>query len=204
MNLKEHLQHNKADLEHKASSKTWSDIENKLFETDKIKSTYNPWTKLFGVAAAFILLVLVLWQYNETQNNNAEIIALKIAMTELLAEKSVSKRIKAVTMSEQVTNGNKEIAQVLLKTMKEDPSKNVRLAAINALNQHIENEAVRIGIIEHLAEAKDPYVQIKLINILSEIKEKKAVPTLDYIIKDTKSVLVRERAQEGIKYIKRT
>lgn len=197
MNLKDHLQHNKMDLEHKAPVDIWNRIDSNLKTGNKNNYTQKRIYTLAGIAIIVSVLFLVVSQYNQSQKTNAEIKALKTAMTDLLKDQSVGRRIKAVSMSDQLKDSNQEIAQVLLQTMTDDPSKNVKLAAINALGKYVDNEDVRIGIIEYLAKAKDPYIQIKLINILAEIKEKKAVPALELIIKDTKNILVKNSAEEG-------
>lgn len=204
MNLEEYLKKNTEELQHNAPKEIWDKTQNYI-KPKHVSRTFNAFLyRLIGLSLVLLLAAFMIRQIKQTQKNNAEILALKYTMTELLENQSIGKRIKAVTLSEQVDNNNQEIAQVLLSTMISDPSKNVRLAAINALGQFVDNEEVRVRIIEHLGVAKDPYVQIKLINILRKIKEKKAVTTLNYIIKDTKSVLVREKAQETMEYIKRT
>jgi len=204
MNLKEYLQKNNEELEYKAPEIIWKKMENH-FQPQKVSKVSNSLLyKRIGLSLVLLLVIVIVWQVKINQNNNDEILALKSTMVNLLDEQSIGKRIKAVTLSEQVDNSNQEIAEVLLTTMKSDPSKNVRLAAINALDQFVDNEEVRIRIIEYLSIAKDPYVQIKLINILRKVKEKKAVATLNYIINDTKSVLVRDKAQESMEYIKRS
>ena len=204
MNLKDHIKRNESGIAHKAPAEIWNQIDEKIHLAEKKDEPNRNIYKVVTIALACLFLLFISWQYSQTKKAQEEIIALKNTMTELLDEQSVGKRIKAVTLSEEITDGNHEIAQVLIKTMTDDPSKNVRLAAINALGHYVNNEEVRIAIIEHLAEAKDPYVQIKLINILSEIKEKKAVPTLDHIIKDTENMMVKQKAKEGREYIKRT
>lgn len=204
MNLKDHLKNNERGLAHKAPKEIWDQINNKIQLADQKKEPKNYLYKIVGFAMVSLVVLFIAWQYTESKKAQEEIIALKETMTVLLNEQSVGKRIKAVTMSEELTDGNQEIAQVLIKTMINDPSNNVRLAAINALSHYVNNETVRIAIIEHLSIAKDPYVQIKLINILSKIKEKKAVPTLDDIIKETENIIVKQKAEEGRAYIKRT
>lgn len=205
MNLKEHIRKNKIDLEHKAPRDIWDKIEENLTPSSKVSRALPRLYKVITTAAAIAAITLITTQYLHIKSTNQEIVALKETMTSLLQDQSVGQRIKAVTLSEQVTDSNKEIAEVLLHTMVNDPSKNVRLAAIDALNEFTNEEIVRVEILNHLRQSEDTYTQIKLINLLSSVKEKKALSTLDKIIEDqTKNILVKEKAKAGKQLIIQT
>ncbi len=202
MKLKNHLRENKKGLDHTASTHLWDNIETNLIESKPKSSKIKYLLQLFSAAVIAIGFFIAIGQYQKINEANEAILALKQTMTTLLNDASVGHRIKAVHLTEDIDKSNTEIADVLIHTMRTDPSKNVKLAAINALGQFANIETVRIAIIGELAIAKDPYVQIKLINILSGVKEEKAVPTLDKIIEDqTKSILVKQKAEEGRKII---
>ena len=205
MNLKNHLIENKRALEHSAPIDLWNKIDKDLFVSKSKSSKTQYLLQLVAACVIVFGLFFAFVQYEKINNANQEIIALKQTMTTLLNDESIGHRIKAVNLSDNIDKSNIEIAEVLIHTMRTDPSKNVKLAAINALGQFAEIENVRIAIIDELSIAKDPYVQIKLINILSGVKEEKAVPTLDKIIEDrTKSILVKQKAEEGRKIIIQT
>ena len=198
MNLKNHLSKNKKELDHLAPTDLWAMIDKDLKRSKSKPSKIKYGVQLASAAVIFLGLFFAFDQYQKTNKAKEEIIALKQTMTTLLNDKSIGHRIKAVSLSENIDKSSTEIANVLIHTMRTDPSKNVKLAAINALGKFTEIENVRIAIIDELSIAKDPYVQIKLINILSGIKEKKAIPTLDKIIEDrTKGTLVKLKAEEG-------
>ena len=202
MSLKEYISQNKIDLEHKAPLPIWDKIDEKLFSAQRKIGLRSKVYFLLSSTAAIAIIGIIALQYFQIKNTNKEIYDLKNTMIALLQEQSVGQRIKAITLSEQVADNNSEIAEVLLHTMAHDPSKNVRLAAIDALNPFAEDETVRIKILNQLSKSNDIYTQIKLINLLSSVKDKKALPMLDEIIKDqTKSILVKEKAIAGRKLI---
>ena len=202
MSLKEYISQNKIDLEHKAPPPIWDEIDEKLFSAQRKTGLRSKVYLLLSSTAAIAIIGIIALQYFQIKNTNKEIYDLKNTMIALLQEQSVGQRIKAITLSEHVADNDSEIAEILLHTMANDPSKNVRLAAIDALNLFAEDEAVRVKILNQLSKSDDTYTQIKLINLLSSVKDKKAVPMLDKIIKDqTKNILVKEKAMAGRKLI---
>ena len=72
--------------------------------------------------------------------------------------------------------------------MNDDESVNVRLAAVQALAKFSDEPGVTAALIHALEHQKEPLVQIALINLMVELKEKEAIEELEQIITDEESI----------------
>jgi anti-sigma factor RsiW len=120
----------------------------------------------------------------------------------LLRQSSSSERLLGVSYSEQIRTPGQPTLDALLHTLDEDPSINVRLAAADALYLFASEPKVRDGIIVSLGRQTSPLVQVALIDLLVEIREKRAVEALKVLI-ERKAIApeVKERAEKGLKQI---
>lgn len=117
----------------------------------------------------------------------------------LLKQPSASERLRGVNWSHQVEQPDREVLGALLRTLDSDPNVNVRLAAVDALQQFANDAVVRTGLLRSLGEQKSPLVQIELINLMVELKEKESVPVLKQLLeKQELNSDVRERAEWGL------
>ncbi|HEU5289455.1 MAG TPA: HEAT repeat domain-containing protein [Cyclobacteriaceae bacterium] len=114
-------------------------------------------------------------------------------------DQSASQRITGVTVAYKLEKADDEIVNVLVKTMNEDANTNVRLAALEALGKFQAEPAVRKALIESLSTQKDPMVQIALIQLLVQMKEKGVMKDLERMTKD-KTIMkaVKDEAYSGI------
>lgn len=93
---------------------------------------------LTKVAAAAVILVIGVLGYNNINQSkkidavSQEVYAMRQLIEEDLNSTSVSSRIKAVRYTEKVDTQNEEFIRILEKTMREDDSAHVRLAAVEA------------------------------------------------------------------------
>jgi hypothetical protein len=92
-----------------------------------------------------------------------------------------------------------EIVDVLFKTLRNDPNTNVRLAALEALSRFHEDPAIRKRLVTGLTEQTDPMVQIRLIQLMVEMKEKEIVDDLKQMVDDEGTMkAVKDEAYSGI------
>jgi hypothetical protein len=165
----------------------------------------NPWW--YHAAAAVALLVVGLglgfWisAYNQRQDEIAKARIEKEKTLQLVSmirnNESAGQRILGVKAAAEEENVSKEILNVLIKTLNEDPNVNVRLAALEGLRRFYHDPSVRKALIESLQT--DPVVQIGLIHVLVEIKEKGAVKPLQKIIDEENLIpAVKDEAQMGV------
>jgi anti-sigma factor RsiW len=120
----------------------------------------------------------------------------------LLRQPSSSERLLGVSYSEQVRTPGRPTIEALLRTLDEDPSVNVRLAAADALYLFASEAQVRDGIIASIGRQSSPLVQVALIDLLVEIREKRAAEALKVLI-ERKAIApeVKQRAEQGLRQI---
>ena len=168
-----------------------------------------PWYSLrqYRVAAGFALLItgtligLLMhgsiknsYAANELKQLHTEISDLKKAsMFTMLQEESSSDRIQAVRYAEDLVNPDQNIIDALVKTLNTDKNVNVRMAAAYALSRFTSQRMVCDSLVKSLSIQTDPILQVTLINILAEKKEKNALRPIQEIIAN-KSTLKEVRA----------
>jgi hypothetical protein len=114
-------------------------------------------------------------------------------------DQSASQRIKGVNVAMDFTNADADIVHALFTAMNSDPNTNVRLAALGALGKFQEDASVRKGLIEALGKQRDPMVQIALIQLLVQMKQKGVVDDLKKIVEDPRAIkAVKDEAYSGI------
>jgi hypothetical protein len=165
---------------------------------------------VYRVAAAIALLIMAgvggFWvaknqiQQNELAEIKKEMEATKQMMMSMMSnDQSASQRMTGVSVAYQFAKADDEIVSVLVKTMNEDANTNVRLAALEALGKFQTEPAVRKALIQSLSTQKDPMVQIALIQLLVEMKEKGVLKDLERMTKDkTMMKAVKDEAYSGI------
>ena len=118
----------------------------------------------------------------------------------LLRQPSSSERILGVSYSEQMSAPGAPTIDALLRTLDTDPSVNVRLAAVDALYLFAKDARVKDGLVASLGRQKNPVLQVALIDLLIEIRERKAVEALKTLIGDERVLPdVRRKAEAGLK-----
>ena len=120
----------------------------------------------------------------------------------LLQQPSPSERLRGVRLSYQVAQPDQQILGALLQTMNCDANVNVRLAALEALRTFADQDTVRQALIASLPRQNSPLVQIRLINLLVELRTQQANATLRQILKDEEiNQEVRQRAEWGLQQL---
>lgn len=120
----------------------------------------------------------------------------------LLDQPSPSQRIKGITWSAGLKEPGKETLKALLYRLNNDSNVNVRLSAAEALYLFADDPIVKKGIIDSLANQKSPLVQMALIDLMVELREKKAADALKRLMEDEKlNPAVKQRAKLGIRQL---
>ena len=131
---------------------------------------------------------------NELKQLHSEVSDLKKAtMFTMLKEESSSDRLQAVSYAGDLDNADEKVIDVLVKTLNSDKNVNVRMAAAYALSKFAYQRAVCDSLVKSLSIQNDPILQVTLINILAERKEKSALRPIQEIIAN-KSTLKEVRA----------
>jgi len=114
----------------------------------------------------------------------------------LLQQQSASERVRGVSYAYRVEPSDSEVLSALLDTVNRDPNVNVRLAAVDALHPFASSPATRSGILRSLSKQTSPLVQVALIDLLVDLKDRQAEPELRQLLgNSTADAGVRERAQ---------
>jgi hypothetical protein len=123
----------------------------------------------------------------------------QMLMLSLMQQQSATERLRGVSGSVQIDEPGAEIVRALLETLRHDPNVNVRLACVDALRRFSEQDVVRRGTVEALAESSYPLVQIALIDFVVETKDKDAIDALRRLSEDSMvDEAVRGRAAWGV------
>lgn len=187
MNLKDYIQEHKASFDdQKVSTQLDQSFEQQLKERlHKPKRGKLIYLKRLSVAASLLIAVsTALWYYNDYLQNEKK----RSDLMASLEDKSTGKRLEAVyEFSDAYQKEDAKIIKVLIKTLLTDENANVKIATIDALLKFPQNKEVRNSLIEALGKEKQPLVQIKLINSLAILREKRAQEPLEEIIKDERT-----------------
>jgi hypothetical protein len=120
----------------------------------------------------------------------------------LLDKPSSSDRLQGLSYTRQISKPGRSTLDALLRTLDTDSSVGVRLAAADALYLFAGDPAVKDGIIASLARQESPLVQVALIDLLIDLREKRAVDSLRALIdKSTLDPAVRKQAENGIRQL---
>ena len=168
--------------------------------------------KLYRIAAGIALLttlsVAAYW-VNKGIQQEREIAKIKeemkqtkaLMMTMLQNQGSAGQRLEGVSVSlkMKLEQADDEIVNVLVRTLETDRNTNVRLASLEALARLHEQPHVRTKLVRALSKQTDPSVQIALIRLLVEMKEKESLKELQRISTDELMLpAVQDEAHAGI------
>ena len=117
----------------------------------------------------------------------------------MLQQDSPSARLRGVTYSYQVTQPDQQVEQALLHAVNHDSNINVRLSAVDALAKFGNNPDVRRALVDSLPVQDSPLVQIALIDLLVQFKDKDAAAELRKLAQDSQAnEEVRQRASAAL------
>jgi hypothetical protein len=121
----------------------------------------------------------------------------------LLQQQSASERLRGVSWSYQVQPSDTEVLSALLTTVNQDPSVNVRLAAVDALRKFGGSPVTRDAIIQSIPKQTTPLVQIALIDLLVDLREREAAAELDKLASDQSvNEEVRQHAKAALEKLR--
>lgn len=165
---------------------------------------------LYRVAAAVALLILGggagFW-ISRHQKQQAELEAMQremkatkdMLMSMLDNDQSASQRLQGATVALRMDRTDSELITILVRTLTDDPNTNVRLAALDALGKFGDERPVRQALIKALSTQNDPLVQIALIRMLVDMKDKTILKELHRISTDDELLNeVKDEAHAGI------
>lgn len=171
----------------------------------------QPGTKVLLVAAGFALFIIgtfagLFFSSLNKSNITTEKLAIlqaevddlkKKEMFTMLGQQSTSYRLQGVGYASELVEKDDDIVGLLVNILNTDENTNVRLAAAFSLSRFTDNSMVRDSLVASLPLQNDPIVQITLINILVEIKEKSALRPIRQIADRATNVELKRAAEKG-------
>ncbi|MEQ8524491.1 hypothetical protein [Gracilimonas sp.] len=176
-----------------------------MLEEEK-QSVKNPWFQLLKdqvqqmiaeltmprLAYGLILLIVGGFIGSQINNNDSEIEQLsqqvqdmrEVMMVNMLEGASAADRLKAVTISSEMTSVDSEAIHALLFTLNNDPSINVRVQSIEALKRWGNNERVREGLVKAIAKQESPIVIVELADAMLELELRNSAPEFRRLIEE--------------------
>lgn len=170
----------------------------------------SPWYRVAATVALLVVGGSVVYWISQQNQQRKELLALqkeleetrRLVIAQMNNDQSASERMLGIMAAYESVRANKpddEIVEALVTILNTDSNTNVRLAAVDALSRFIDQRDVRHALIESLLIQKDPVVQLTLIQLLVQVKEKDAVKPLNQIIEDEQSLpAVKDEAHAGI------
>ena len=183
-----------------------STLKSELSATKETKTIFFK-PIFYRVAAAVTLLIVaggfgffIIKQQIQLEAMREEVQQTKLTLMAMLDnQQSASQRVLGANVAYKMENTDDEIVNALVKAMNEDTNSNVRLAALDALRKFYHQEHVRKTLIASMATQKDPVVQIALIRLLAEMKEKGIVKELQRITTDEEQLpAVKDEAHAAL------
>jgi hypothetical protein len=102
----------------------------------------------------------------------------QLVVLSMLQQQSASARLEGVTRSTREQQLDPQVLSALLHTLRYDASVDVRLAALDALSRHGRQPQVHKGILDSLQQDQSPLVQVALIDLMLEWRDRDAAHRL--------------------------
>lgn len=165
--------------------------------------------KQLGFTFAIVIIALLLNNTFRTQiHSNGELAVLKEELqvtrqtvsTVLLERDAATDRLQGIQFTKQISDPNDALLDKLLDHLNHDPNLNVRLAAVDALYIFGNHLVVQNKLSASLQNQRSPLVQIALIDLLSDLRIKRANEALKSLIENKSvEIEVRNHAQDRLK-----
>jgi hypothetical protein len=124
----------------------------------------------------------------------------EVMMLSLLEKESATERLKAVSLTNEMTTVSDKVTNALLQTLNNDENINVRLEALEALKPFVRDSRIRSALVRSIGKQESPLVQVALAELMVELQEKSSVKELQKILNNERTPQeVKTRIEEGIK-----
>lgn len=158
-------------------------------------------------AAVTLIVGFLIGFFVESPKENKEVNLLtkevsslkEMVMLSLLEKGSATERLRAVSLTEEMSDASSQVTKALLQTLNNDDNVNVRLAALEALLPYLKQDNVREALIRSIAKQESPLVQIALAELMVSIQEKSSVKEFDRILNSEQTPRdVKKKIKESI------
>lgn len=123
----------------------------------------------------------------------------EMMMLSLLEKGSATERLKAVNLTQEMTEASRRVTNALIQTLNQDENVNVRLAALDALKPYAADSSVREALIRSIARQDSPLLQMSLAELMVALQEKSAVSEFEKVVESDKTPAeVKKKIRESI------
>ena len=172
---------------------------------------WRGWRPAYGAAAALVALiagasigrqfprgdVVDAGQFNAMRQELREVRAM--LTLSLMQQSAASERIKGVSSAAHMDDPRADVVSALLETLAHDPSVNVRLASIRALERFNERPPVRAAVVQAVTREQSPLVTIALIDFVVDAMDRGAIEPLRQLSRDAgRDAAVRDTAARAV------
>jgi hypothetical protein len=146
------------------------------------------WYWQVGLAAACLVAGFFGGKGFATQNSDVaelrkEVSGMRQLVTlSLLQQQSATERLRGVNWAYQTEPSDMEVLGALLRTLNTDPNVNVRLAAMDAIQNFSRSSVARRGLVQALPKQTSPLVQVALVDMLVDMKQVDAKPEIQTLL----------------------
>jgi hypothetical protein len=185
--------------------------EEKRRQRKSIFSFQIDWSMLMprlGFAAALIVVGFTGGYFvQRPSNDNPEVKLLtqevsdlkEMMMLSLLEKESATDRLRAVSLTSDMTIVSDKVTEALFQTLNNDDNVNVRLAALEAIKPYVKNSNVRKQLVLSIAQQDSPLIQVELAQLMVAIQEKKSVKELQKLIDNDRTPKeIKSKIKESI------
>ena len=158
---------------------------------------------LAGLAAGYLLRPASPASGEQVQMLSQQVSDLQeMMMLSWLENGSATERLKAVNLTQEMSDASRKVTRALIQTLNQDENVNVRLAALEALKPYATDSSVREALIRSIAHQESPLVQMSLAELMVALQEKSAVSEFEKIVESDKTpAAVKEKLKESIRIL---
>lgn len=180
----------------------------KIFTIDW--SNWNLFAPRLALATVMIIIGFVGGYFMNRPHANGDVMSLtrevsdlkEMVMLSMLEKESATDRLKAVSLTSEMSQASKKVTEALIQTLNQDGNVNVRLAALDALRPYVYDSQVRAMLVRAISNQHSPMVQVALAQLMVELNEKKSVEELKKLLQEEGTPKdVRERIEESIQIL---
>jgi hypothetical protein len=161
-------------------------------------------TLVVGLVAGYLLSS----PRNIPQNNQIENLSKQVSelqemmMLSLLEKESATDRLRAVNLTQEMSEAGLKVTNALIRTLNEDENVNVRLAALDALTPYVNSSQVREALVRSIANQESPLMQVALAELMVALQEKSSVKEFEKIITSERiPAEVKKKIRESIQVL---
>lgn len=140
--------------------------------------------------ASLSIGILVGWYLLPSGNQKSELSMLtnevaemkKVMMFTLIEQPQAQDRIRAVSLVNELPNADRQVIEVLAKTLNTDANINVRLAALESIARYWEDPYARAELVKSITLQDSPLIQNAIADAMLALREKSSITEFNKLL----------------------